>query len=332
MRLPIKRILLIFSAFLAAAIFSVIYFRTGEEPGSYYINETRFIMGTYCSVRTPGGKGAEKKLGKAMERMEHIYDKFNIYSEGSVLYDFNNHSVPVMDTEIVGLIKKSLNISAISGGAFDISVYPLIRLWGFDSREPSLPGREKIRETLSLVGADKLKVRDSKVIKSEKGVKIDMGGIAKGYAVDRASEVLRKEGVTSALIDAGGDIYAMGLKGDRKWRVGIRSPRGGGIKETLELKDMAVATSGDYENSFTEEGDLYHHIIDPRSGYPATGSASVTVIAPSVAEADGWATAFFVMGPERALELVSELDEIEVFIITPELEIFSSEGFNSYLQ
>lgn len=165
----------------------------------------------------------------------------------SPVYDFNNGNAAITDDEIVALVNTALQISEKSGGKYDVTIFPLIDLWGFFSESPELPRREKLNEVLKAVGYGNLTINNGILDKKEEETKIDLGSIAKGYAIGEAGKVLKRAGIKSGLIDAGGDIYALGTNYGKPWVIGIRNPRGEEVAGTLELSDMAVITSGDYE-------------------------------------------------------------------------------------
>ena len=289
-------------------------------------SQTRFLMDTYCTIQVPGDFDVLEAIGKAFDRIEEIDVKFNSLNPESPLYNFNNNNVPIDDEEIVALVQKGLEISEISEGNFDITVFPLVELWGFYGESPALPKQEDISNLLKATGHRNLVVENGQLIKTKEETKIDLGSIAKGYAIGEAKKALEQCGITSGLIDAGGDIYALGTNYGKPWVIGIRNPRGDGVIGALELSDMAVITSGDYERVFEENGEKYHHILDPGTGYPAKGMASVTVISPDPALADAWSTAFFVLGKEKNLEIINDLQSVEIFMITTDGEKINSSG------
>jgi thiamine biosynthesis lipoprotein len=182
------------------------------------------------------------------------------------------------------------------------------------------------------VGRQNLVIRDGKLTKLRTDMAIDLGGIAKGYAAGEALKVLKKEGQTSALIDAGGDIYALGLNNGRPWKIGIRQPSGKGILGALELSDASVSTSGDYERFFEKNGVRYHHIFDPRTGYPASGVRSVTVVSKDATLADGYSTALFVLGPERGMKLAESNGIFEAIMITDDRQVLMTPGLAGELR
>ena len=195
----------------------------------------------------------------------------------------------------------------------------MIELWGFNSEEKRVPDKTEIEKILSLVdyrNVDIVREKTGTVVKLLKpGMKIDLGAIAKGYVVDRMAAVLKSGGITRAIVNAGGDIYALGNPaGKSGWEIGIRDPRNyNGIIDVIKVKNKAVATSGDYEKFFFKNGKRYSHIIDPRSGMPAGGLVSVTVIAETSLEADALATTLFVLGKEQGEKLIGKLENVEAF-------------------
>lgn len=289
-------------------------------------SQTRFLMDTYCTIQVPGSIEVLGAIEQAFNRIEEIDEKFNALNPESPVYDFNNKNTSITDEEIVGLVNTALQISERSGGKYDVTIFPLIDLWGFFSESPVLPRREKLNELLKVVGYGNLTIENGKLEKKEEETKIDLGSIAKGYAIGEAGKVLTSAGITSGLIDAGGDIYALGTNYGKPWKIGIRNPHGEGVVGTLELSDMAVITSGDYERFFEKDGIKYHHILDPITGYPAEGIASVTVISHDPASADAWSTALFIMGKEKGLEILEDLQSLEVLMITDDGEKIYSSG------
>ncbi|MFQ5866907.1 MAG: FAD:protein FMN transferase [bacterium] len=317
-------------------ILAVIFFLAGR---SFIVTEekiqkqTRFLMDTYCTIQAVGPKKVvNRAISLALDRMEEIDKKFNVLDPNSPLYEFNNKNIPTTDQEILDLLKIAQQVSKESIGAFDITIYPLITLWGFYGDSPALPGKQKISEYLKKIGYKKLFIKNGKLTKLKEDIKIDLGGIAKGYAVSEAIKVLKEEGIKSALVDAGGDIYALGKLKGKDWKVGIRNPRGEGVIGVIEVSDLAVVTSGDYERFFEKDGVKYHHILNPKTGYPARGLTSVTVISPDPVFADAWSTALFVMGKEKGLELVEKTPDTETLMVTTEGEILYSSGLKENLE
>jgi len=295
--------------------------------------QMRFMMDTYVTVYAIGPKTkTQPAINAAMDRMQAVDAKFNPRNPSSPVHAFNVRNVPITDHEILDVVKLALQIAKDTDGAFDITVAPLIELWGFYGDSPQLPKPEEIQRCLDHIGYSHLILTDAELQKDQPDIKIELGAIAKGYAVGQAAKVLRDQGVTSALIDAGGDIYALGQKVNQLWKVGIRKPRGDGILGYLEVEDLAVMGSGDYERFFTHAGKRYHHIFDPKTGYPAEGLSGTTLVHPDPMVADAWNTAIFVLGPEKGLSLVERIPGMEAVMVTTSGEIVYSSGLADALK
>ena len=243
------------------------------------------MMGTFVEVISPQ-KEAAKIVFDEISRIEGLLSKYNPASEVSRL---NKFGILKASPETFFIIKKSEEFYSLSNGAFDITIAPLMDLWGFTNREYSVPSKERIKETLKLIGSDKIILRDRDFMIQFKtpGMKVDLGAIAKGYAVDCAVKKIREHGIKSCLINAGGQISCLGDKFGKPWKVAIKDPRADGSISYLTLKNQAVSTSGDYEQYFVNEKKRYAHIINTKTGYPAESSiASVTVIATDGLTAD----------------------------------------------
>lgn len=229
------------------------------------------------------------------------------------------------------LLKKAMEISEQTDGAFDVTIGALQEVWGFKGEHPHVPRESEIAGALRSVGYEQIKLLDS-TVSLENGVIIDLGGISKGYAVDQAVCKLKESGIPAGLVDAGGDLRAFGKKPDGKmWTIAIQHPlKQKTVLGTFDLDSGAVATSGSYERSFAEHGIRYHHIIDPRTGYPADHCISVTILAGDALTADAFATGVFVLGPEKGMELVEKLFGIEAVIVfekNQKIEVITSRGF-----
>jgi FAD:protein FMN transferase len=300
-------------------------------------SKTRFIMDTYCTIQIPGNKKALKIIDETLTRMEEIDNKFDAHTLRNPVYEFNNNNTPISDREIVNLAKTAISMSEQTAGAYDITVFPLMELWGFYSDSlgvktspQKVPDTSEIEKVLRNVGYENILVVNNQLIKLKKNTKIDFGSIAKGYAVGEALKVLKNNGVKSALIDAGGEIYALGKNKRKPWKIGIRNPRGESPKDVigvLELENMTAVTSGDYERYFEENGVRYCHIIDPKTGYPAKELQSITVIIDNPMEGDALSTALFVLGKDNALKFASE-NKFKIIMVTSGGEILKSEGFD----
>lgn len=271
--------------------------------------ESKIVMGTVVEITVASRteEGARAAIKEALGEFQRADDLMSSYKVDSVVARLNqagaSAKVPV-GKEVYRLVRDAVAISDASEGAFDATIWPVSRLWGFDQGgKMPIPG--SIAKNLPSVGYLKLQFDDSasSVGFSVDGMGLDLGAIAKGWAVDRAIEKILARGISNAIIDAGGDLRIIGSRpGKDYWRIGVQHPREHGtLLMTFDLKDTAIVTSGDYERFFIADGVRYHHILDPATGQPARGCQSVTVLAPTAAEADACATAAFVLGPSKGL-------------------------------
>jgi thiamine biosynthesis lipoprotein len=293
------------------------------QPGVIQMMDTQILMGTRVevTVRARNRGQGESALFACFQEIERIQDLMSTYDKNSEMTRVNRLAVDdwvAPAPEILSLVKTSIEISRGSEGAFDITVGPLVNLWRQAGKQKQPPAAEAVETARTRVGFASIQLDpgENQLRFLKKGMSMDLGGIAKGYALDRAADVLRSEGVEEALLNAGGDILAVGGKGGDPWRVGIRDPRDpDGTLGYLEVQDEAVVTSGDYERFFMHEGRRYHHIIDPRTGTPAWGCRSITVVSDRATEADAVATAAFVLGPLKGFEFLESREGVEGLIV-----------------
>ncbi len=263
-------------------------------------------------------------MGRALDEIRRLEALMTTWRDDSELAEVNRRAGEAVkvSSETLDVIEKSIWAGEISEGTFDISFEPLSDVWKFgdaSEAEPKIPTRAQVEPRRLLVDYRKLQVdRGASTVKIGKGQRISLGGIAKGYAVDAAAKVLRDAKLSSFLVQAGGDLYGAGKKPDGSpWVSGIRDPRGGpeAFFATVELQDNAFSTAGDYARSFIKDGRRYHHIIDPRTGFPAEASRSVTVWAKDALTADAIDDGVFILGPEKGLALAESLDGVGVVIV-----------------
>ena len=306
---------------------------TRELPVRF--EETRSLMGTYVTVVVYSDeKTAEEAINAAFARMEEIEKIASIFDEESEAFKLNQDGyLDTPSNELLELINLSLYYSELTDGSFDITVQPLLDLWaGGLWKETEEVQQSKINQTLRLVGSDEIGIEADRIYFKAEGAKITLGGIAKGYAVDEALEVLRDIGIKYALVNAGGDIGTIGSKPEgESWDIALVNPDDTSqCLATFSFSDKSVATSGNYERYFDPEKET-HHIINPKTGRSATDCISVTIIAENCTQADTLATAIFVMGPEDGMKLVESLDDVECFIVGADRIIHSSSGLSKYL-
>ena len=298
--------------------------------------ESRIVMDTFCTITvvSPSRKEAKEAIEAGFTEIKKLEQLLNFFSADSEVTALNRASgrEPVkVSRDTLDVIKKTVEIANYTDGAFDPTIGPLMRLWGFESQnpKPSIPLENKIKDALRFVDYKKIKINDlsSQIFLEEKGMEIDLGGIAKGYAADRAIETIKAKGIKAALVAIAGDIKTFGLKPDlQPWKIGIQNPRiesgvrgqstthgGSGVMNeedifaSLYIKDKAISTSGDYQRFFIQNGKQYHHILNPGTGYPAAGVISVSIIAPEGYMADGLSTGIFVLGPDKGIKLLESM-------------------------
>lgn len=231
----------------------------------------------------------------------------NYFSPVSLVNKINTEHRVLLSYDIKEIFILSDSISRLTNGLFNISVVPLLELWGFYGGEKRVPSKNEIEQARLLVDYRKIRIKGDTIIIPD-NMKIDLGGIAQGFAADQVVKILKKYGIKSAIINIAGEVYGLGNSPkNRPWVVGIKNPRGEGIIEKVELSDGALSTSGDYEKFFVANGIRYAHIIDPRTGCPAKDYASVTVFAKNTAFADGIATTVSVMGAYQGKKFLDSL-------------------------
>jgi thiamine biosynthesis lipoprotein len=274
-RLLDKKPLLLLAVLLAASIGC----RARETWHSY----TLLFFDTVCDIQI---FCSSEQLAATREEISRAF--------ASCEERFSPGSRDLSDPLVLDLYQKALRVNRGSAGCFDITVGPLVELWGFPSGAYRVPRPEEIKAVLFLVGMGKIRLEENSLI-LQPGMKLDWGGIAKGWGVDLATRAVVSLGIRRGFINAGGDLYCWGTNPDRQdWRVGIKNPRQRGYLGVLFVSDIGVATSGDYQRYFEKGGRRYHHIFDPSTGYPAQGKRSVTVIGPETALCDALSTALFV--------------------------------------
>jgi len=290
-------------------------------------------MHTYYEVKICD-QGGSKEVKTNLERfISRLDEELSSYLSGNEIYHINKNAgitAVKVSPRLYYVIEKALEIARESGSAFDPTIGPLVDVWNFKNFPP---GRKQIEEARELVNWKNVELKDGRVFLKNRQMKIQLSGIAKGYGVDLVGEFLKKSGIENALVEIGGEIYCSGKGPDGKgWRIGIRHPlHRERLVARLEISDVGIATSGNYENYIFWKGKKYGHIIDPRTGYPADNDVlSVTVIAPTCMEADAWATGVFVLGWEEGKVMILRHPELEGVIIRRTdgggIEIWTSPG------
>lgn len=288
-----------------------------------------FAMDTYITMQAYGEE-AESALEEAEQLICQLERQLSVTDSGSEIYAANHSGGEpvIIGADTLLLIDFALTMARETNGVLDPTIYPVLTSWGFTTEEYHVPTQSELDELLPLVNYENIYLSDITVTVPD-GMQLDLGAVAKGYTGDRAAEVLRSHGVTSALVNLGGNVQAVGCKPDGSpWRVGVRNPFTDGNLGVLEIEDMAVVTSGGYERYFTDEaGNVYWHILDPETGYPAkSGLVSVTVIAAEGKLCDALSTALFVIGTEKAIRLWQDRQDFEMLLIDETGNLLLSEG------
>lgn len=312
------------------AILAVSLFKSRQKESVTY---SRALMGTIVQVTIMEGPG--DRLDSAAEagfteiaRLEEIFSSYK--TDSDVARISKNAGSPVrVSPETIEVLKTAIRVADLSNGAFDPTVGALGKAWGYSGEKGVVPSREEIGKALALVD-----YRDVEILEAastaglkRKGMSLNLGGVAKGYIVNKAVEALKREGVTRGIIHAGGDMVVFQKDEKEPFSVGIQHPREKKLLGKALVYNGAVATSGDYERFFEIGGKRFHHILDPRTGFPAEGTESATIVAKDPTLADALSTAVFVMGPQRGMELIEKLPDVEGVVVDSEGRVTRSSGF-----
>lgn len=320
-------LILIVSGFIILVLFPEVL-PHGPESQNEATTEL-FAMDTYITM-TVYGRNAETALTNAVDRLTELEQLWSVTDPDSDIYAVNhNDGQPVsVSEETAELISFALQMAEETDGALEPTIYPILTAWGFTTEENHVPSEAEILELLENVGYERVGL-EGNTVQLDNGMMLDPGAVGKGYAGDLVAQVLRENGITSALLDFGGNIQTIGTKPDGSlWRLGLRDPFSDGTLGVLEISNMAVVTSGNYERYFIgEDGKQYGHIIDPATGYPAeSGLASVTIIAEEGGLCDALSTSLFVMGLDQAADYWRQHQNFDMILITEGGEVYLTEG------
>ena len=328
-----------YSLLLISLILGTIIACSSKEDTSP-VKRTQLLMGTLVQITIPGPSSPESlaSVDKAFDEITRIEKLLSSHLDTSEISQLNKNAggeLIAVSAETMKLIQEGIRWGENSQGNFDITIGPLIKLWDFEGGHKKVPDLDSLEETIALVNYKNIEINENKVRLKLPGMALDMGGIAKGYAVDRAIEILKKSGVKGAIINAGGDLMAFGKRSAKAaWVIGLQHPRNPEeISASFEAENSnggtAVATSGDYQKFFIVDGQRYSHILDPQTGMPNRDVISATVTAPSVMQADILATIVFILGPDKGKEFLEKLDGVEAMWINKEEEKIFTENFQS---
>jgi FAD:protein FMN transferase len=300
------------------------------------VERSRVSMGSevHLTAWTADERGALGAFEAAFDEFDRLDELMSVWKEGSEVEGLNRAAgltpVPI-GPEMREVLSMARLASEWTEGKFDVTFGALSGVWKFDhDLDGSIPPRADVQARLPLIDYRQLVVDETKgtAFLKRKGMRVHLGGIGKGYAVDRAAAILRGRGFNDFMIQSGGDLYVAGQRGDRSWRAGIQDPRGpkGSSFAAMDLSDAAFTTSGDYERFFMKDGHRYHHIIDPDTGEPSRGVRSVTIVAKTASLADALDTGIFILGPEKGMALIERLNGVEGVIVTSSNNVLVSSG------
>lgn len=290
-----------------------------------------FAMDTYMTVTAYGAK-AQEAVDEAEAEIQRLDELLSTGNEESEIAQLNQNKSATLSEDAGYLVERALELNKETDGAFDIAIYPVMEAWGFPTQNYQVPTADTLESLLKLADASQIIYDENsrKISFGREGMKIDLGGIAKGYTSSRIMDIYKENNISSGLVNLGGNVQALGTKPDgSKWRVAVQSPDDTedylGI---LSVEDKAVITSGGYERYFEQDGKTYHHIINPKTGYPAeNGLTSVTVVSEDGTLADGLSTSLFIMGKEEAIEFWRvHSDEFDIIMLTDEGKLYVTEG------
>lgn len=316
-----KLLLLLLLAFLFAAC----------QPQPKLVSKQRFILDTLVTIKVyPNKKSLKKILPKAFKAMKQTENRFNLYQKNSETYKINQTAGQQrkVSQAMAELIKESLEVSRVTKGGFDITIRPVFALYHFEGKG-QVPTRQALARALNYVGFKKLIFNyRTKKLQLQPKMALDFGGIMKGKAVDAAARLLKKNGVKSGLITSVSSISVLGPKPDGSaWNIGLQSPDKKNLVGFLKIKKGNISTSGSYQQFFRKNGRLYHHLINPKTGLPASGLKSVTVVTDkSNAFADALSTGLFIMGEQAGLKLAQKLADVEAIFINQKGKVTVTKG------
>lgn len=329
--------------FIGLALVVILFLNACQTKKSEYTKISGFAQGTTYNITYENSTNQD--YSEAIDSLLKAFDKScSMYDSTSIISRINNNDPTVeADDWFIEVFKKSVEVSALSGGALDITVGPVVHAWGFGNAPIAKHDKAYIDSLLQYVGMDKVRLEGRKVVKKFPGVSLDVNAVAQGYSVDVVSQFFEAKGIKNYLVEIGGEVRCKGTNAKNNfWRVGIDKPNdeniapGGELQAVIELNNKSLTTAGNYRKFFVENGVKYGHTIDPKTGFPAKNTLlSATVVCDDAITADAWDTAFMVLGLEKSKELLKKLPGIEVYFIYSneqgKYEIFFSEGLKKMI-
>ena len=324
---------------------TVLVFNSSCKEKSVFSNFNGFVQGTtYRMIFENPGRFNVSAIQNEVEKILQDFDmSLSLYKDSSVLCRINRNETDVPDELFTEVFKRSKEISALTGGAFDITVGPLVKAWGFGPDEHKNFSEARRDSLMKLVGIEKVDIRNGRLIKADPRISLDFNAIAQGYSVDIISRYFDGKGIRSYLIEIGGEVRVRGDKAGKFWKIGIDKPEdnniipGNELEAVISLKDRSLATSGNYRKFYVENGIKYSHTIDPKTGYPARNQLlSATILASDCTTADGIATACMVMGKDKTIDFLELHPEFEAFLVYSDdsgyFRTWTSEKLKKYIE
>lgn len=285
-----------------------------------YRTEKGLVFGTMYNITYESENSLRLDIDKELDNFNNSLSMFN---PNSIISLSNKNEDVTVDSLFTNVFRKAMSISEATDGCFDITVAPLVNAWGFGFSESMNMNKAKVDSILKFIGWQKVQLKDNKVVKQDPRIMLDCSAIAKGYSVDVIANLLKRKGVKNFMVDIGGEVVVSGVNASgNNWRIGVSKPdddplsRNNNLQTILDITDLGIATSGNYRNFYYKDGMKYAHTIDPKTGYPVQDRIlSATVIAQDCMTADAYATAFMVMGLERAKEMTEQHPELDAYFI-----------------
>jgi FAD:protein FMN transferase len=329
--------LLTYIAGIAAIAFLVGLWHVKKD--TITVSDSRLTLGTVVEITLIGKdkRVLDEALTAAFSRITEIEKVTDRFTGGSEVSAINRRKAPgpiPVSADMLRMLTISRAVSDLTGGAFDVTVAPLVDIWGFDVGG-RLPTPKEIERERARVDYHRVIIDEdlAQITLPDDSVRLDLGGIAQGYAAGEIEKIIRDRGISGGVINISGDIIVIGDKMGKPWRIGVQNPRDTNkLVAVINAKDIAIVTSGDYERCFFVDGVRYHHILDPKTGYPARGCASVTVVTRDVALADALSTAIFVLGPEAGRTLAETIPGVDVLIVTDDGKRISTPGLSEIME
>ena len=329
----IENALIIMSVLIGFVLILILTYGNNKKE---YISREFYSLGTLNQLKVSGRK-ANKAIDESIRKLCEIDDKMSVFKENSEISKINQHAgkqVQIVSKDTYYVIEKAIKYCSLSKGDFDITIRPIVALWGIGKEDSKVPTINEIKETLKVVNYKDIVTdkNNRSIFLKYKKQEIDVGGIAKGYAADEVRDIMLKNKIKSGLINLGGNIFVIGNKDDgTAWTVGIQNPikTRGEFALTISVINKSIVTSGSYERYFETGGKKYHHIINPSTGYPSESDIiSATIISDNSIDGDGLSTGVYIMGVQKAMKLIEEIKGIDAIFITINKEVYVTSGLS----